>query len=62
MSDPESLGIVLAIRAETEQLAGVGEAARGALSAAETIAAEVSTGADSEFGHALARARSSLGR
>jgi predicted ATPase/class 3 adenylate cyclase/Tfp pilus assembly protein PilF len=62
MSDPESLGIVLAIRAETEHLAGVGEAARGALSAAEAIAAEVSTGADSEFGHALARARSSLGR
>jgi predicted ATPase/class 3 adenylate cyclase/Tfp pilus assembly protein PilF len=60
MSDPESLAIVLAIRAETEQHAGDGQAARAALSAAEAIAAEVAPGAASELGVALARARRAL--
>jgi tetratricopeptide (TPR) repeat protein len=60
VSDPESLGILLAIRAETERLAGDLDAARAALSAAESIAAEVLPGSHSEFGHALARARTSL--
>jgi predicted ATPase/class 3 adenylate cyclase/Tfp pilus assembly protein PilF len=58
-SDPESLGILLALRAATEQLAGRADAARQALAAAEDIAAVVSPAANSEFGHALARARGS---
>jgi tetratricopeptide (TPR) repeat protein len=60
VSDLESLGILLAIRAETERLAGDLNAARAALSAAESIAAEVLPGSRSEFGHVLARARTSL--
>ena len=60
MSDPESLGIVLAIRAETEHRAGNAAAARAALAAAERIAEEVASGAASELGVALARARRAL--
>ncbi len=60
VADAESLGILIAIRAEVEQCAGRTDAARAALAAAEAIAADVSPGADSELGHALARARRSL--
>jgi predicted ATPase/class 3 adenylate cyclase len=60
VSDPESLGIVLAIRADTERLAGDADAARVALAASEAIAADISPGAGSEWGLALARARRSL--
>jgi len=56
-SDLESLGIVRAIRAQTEQMAGCADAARAALADAETIAVDVSPGAASELGQALARAR-----
>ena len=59
-SDPESLGILLALRAEAEQLAGSAGDARSALAAAEEIAAAVSPAANSEFGNALTRARGSL--
>ncbi|HTQ01377.1 MAG TPA: tetratricopeptide repeat protein, partial [Casimicrobiaceae bacterium] len=61
VSDLESLGILLAIRTEALKLEGFVDDARHALAAAEAIAAEVSPGAGSEFGHALARARRSLG-
>jgi predicted ATPase/class 3 adenylate cyclase len=61
VSDPESLGILLAIRAEALQIEGRADLARDALAAAEAIATEVSSGAGSEFGNALVRARRSLG-
>src|SRR5438128_7475845 len=57
-----SLGILLCSRAETEQVAGIPNAARAAFSAADVIAAEVSAGADSELGLALARVRNLLAR
>ena len=60
VSDRTSLGILLCSRAETEHLAGTADAARGALSAADVIAAEVGAGADSELGLALARVRNLL--
>jgi predicted ATPase/class 3 adenylate cyclase/Tfp pilus assembly protein PilF len=57
VSDRMSLGILLCARAETEHLAGVPDAASGALRAADIIATEVSAGRDSELGLALARVR-----
>ena len=62
MSDGTSLGILLCSRAETEHLAGVGDAAEDLLNAAEAIAADVKAGADSELGLALARVRDLLRR
>jgi hypothetical protein len=56
-----SLGILLCSRVETEHLAGVANAARAALGAADTIATEVRAGPDSELGLALARVRDLLG-
>ncbi len=60
VSDRMSLGIVLCARAETEHLAGVPDAARAALRAADIIATEVQAGPDSELGLALARVRDLL--
>jgi predicted ATPase/class 3 adenylate cyclase/Tfp pilus assembly protein PilF len=60
VSDLESLGILLAIRAEAQQLDGCADAARAALDAAEVVAIEVAPGPGSEFGNALMRARRSL--
>jgi len=57
-TDWESLAILLAIRAETEQVAGCANVAKDALAAAELIANDHSV--TLELGHALARARSSL--
>ncbi len=57
VSDRMSLGILLCSRVETEHLAGVPEAARTALGAAEALANEVMAGPDSELGLALARVR-----
>jgi predicted ATPase/class 3 adenylate cyclase len=62
LSDRTSLGILLCNRAETEQLAGLPDAARPALSAADAVAAEVRAGRDSELGLALARVRNFLAR
>ena len=61
VSDRMSLGILLCGRAETEHLAGVPDAARAALQAAEIIATEVRAGPESELGLALARVRDLLG-
>jgi tetratricopeptide (TPR) repeat protein len=61
VSDRMSLGILLCGRAETEHLAGVPNAARAALRAADIIATEVRAGPDSELGLALARVRDLLG-
>jgi class 3 adenylate cyclase len=55
VSDRMSLGILLCGRAETEHLAGVPDAARTALEAADVVATEVKAGPDSELGLALAR-------
>jgi tetratricopeptide (TPR) repeat protein len=60
LSDQTSLGILLCNRAETEHLAGVTSVAEAALAAAEAIATDVRSGADSELGLALARVRSLL--
>jgi tetratricopeptide (TPR) repeat protein len=60
VSDRMSLGILLCGRAETEHLAGVPDAARTALGAADIIATEVGAGSDSELGRALARVRNLL--
>jgi tetratricopeptide (TPR) repeat protein len=60
VSDRTSLGILHCSRAETEHLAACGEAAAGALAAAEAIAAEVEAGPDSELGLALTRVRGLL--
>jgi tetratricopeptide (TPR) repeat protein len=60
VSDRMSLGILLCGRAETEHLAGVHEAARAALRAADIIATEVRAGPDSELGLTLARVRNLL--
>jgi tetratricopeptide (TPR) repeat protein len=54
-SDRLSLGILLCNFAETELLAAFIDAARAKLSEAESIAAELSVGARSELGLALAR-------
>jgi tetratricopeptide (TPR) repeat protein len=56
-SDPESLGIMLCSRAESERLAGRSEAAAAALVEAAAIAVEIEAGEDSELGLALARVR-----
>jgi hypothetical protein len=56
-----SLGILLCSRVETEHLAGVPDAARSALTAADAIAAEVGAGPESELGLALARVRDLIG-
>src|SRR6202521_2057132 len=61
VSDRMSLGILLCGRAETEHLAGVPNAARAALRAADIIATEVRAGPDSALGLALARVRDLLG-
>jgi predicted ATPase/class 3 adenylate cyclase/Tfp pilus assembly protein PilF len=61
VSDRMSLGILLCGRAETEHLAGVPNAARAALRAADIIATEVRAGPDAELGLALARVRDLLG-
>jgi tetratricopeptide (TPR) repeat protein len=61
VSDRMSLGILLCGRAETEHLAGVADAARAALRAADIIATEVKAGPDSELGVGLARVRDLLG-
>jgi class 3 adenylate cyclase/predicted ATPase/Tfp pilus assembly protein PilF len=58
--DRMSLGILLCGRAETEHLAGVPNAARAAVGAADFIATEVRAGPDSELGLALARVRGLL--
>jgi class 3 adenylate cyclase/predicted ATPase/Tfp pilus assembly protein PilF len=60
VSDRMSLGILLCGRAETEHLAGVPNAAKAAVRAADLIAAEVRAGPDSELGLALARVRGLL--
>jgi len=57
LSDRVSVGILLCNRCEAERLAGSNFAATEALVAAEEIAEEVSAGADSELGFALARLR-----
>src|SRR5207253_9517794 len=61
VSDRMSLGILLCARAETEHLAHVPDAAKGALQAADIIATEVRAGPDSELGLALARVQNLLG-
>ena len=61
VSDRMSLGILLCSRAETEHVAGVPNAARAALAAADVIAADVGAGPDSELGLALARVRDLFG-
>jgi predicted ATPase len=61
VSDRVSLGILLCSRVETEHLAGVPDAARSALTAADAIAAEVGAGPESELGLALARVRDLIG-
>jgi hypothetical protein len=57
VSDRVSVGILLCNRCEAERLAGSTSAATEAFVEAEEIAAEVSAGADSELGFALARLR-----
>jgi predicted ATPase/class 3 adenylate cyclase len=57
VSDQLSLGILLCKFAETELLAGSLDRARAKLSEAGAIAAELSVGASSELGLALARAQ-----
>ena len=61
VSDRISLGILHCARAETEHLAGIPDAARAALAAAEVIAAEVGAGPNSELGSKVARFRNLLG-
>ena len=60
-SDRMSLGILLCSRVETEHLAGVPNAARTALGAADALANEIGAGPDSELGLALARVRDLVG-
>lgn len=60
VSDPISLGILHCARAETEHLAGISDAARAALVAAELIVAEVGAGPNSELGSKVARFRNLL--
>ena len=60
VSDRMSLGILFCGRAETEHLAGVPDAAKAALRAADIVATEVRAGPDSELGLALARVRGLL--
>jgi predicted ATPase/class 3 adenylate cyclase len=60
MSDYVSLGILLCNRAETEHLAGVPDAARAALAAADVAATAGGAGPGSEVGLALARVRNLL--
>ena len=62
ISGRRQLAVLLCSRAETEHLAGVADAARDALAAANVIAAELMAGADSELGIALARVRNLLGQ
>jgi predicted ATPase/class 3 adenylate cyclase/tetratricopeptide (TPR) repeat protein len=60
-SDPESLGIMLCNRAESEHLAGAPDVAKAALAEACVIAAEIGAGPESELGLALARVQKLLG-
>ena len=60
-SDRVNIGVLFCSRAETEHLAGVPNAARAALDAADVIAAEVGAKGDSELGLAIARVRNLLG-
>ena len=53
--------VALCNRAQAETLAGVPEAASAALAEAESIAAEIGAGPDSELGIALARVRNLRG-
>jgi predicted ATPase/class 3 adenylate cyclase len=57
MSDRLSLGVLLCCRAEAAHLAGDLDAARDALTEAESLAAAIGAGPDSELGLALARVR-----
>jgi len=57
MSDRLSFGVLLCCRAEAAHIAGDLDAARGALAEAESLAAAVGAGPDSELGLALARVR-----
>ncbi|HVJ75271.1 MAG TPA: hypothetical protein VNB03_14710 [Casimicrobiaceae bacterium] len=61
VSDRTSPGIIRG-RAETEHLAGVAHAARDMLEAADTIAAEIRAGPESELGLALVRLRNLIGQ
>jgi len=62
VSDRTSLGILCCGRVETEHLAGVAHAARDMLEAADTIAAEIRAGPESELGLALVRLRNLIGQ
>jgi hypothetical protein len=57
MSDRLSLGVLLCGRTEAAHLAGDLDAAKGALAEAESLAAAIGAGPDSELGLALARVR-----
>jgi len=59
MSDRLSLGVLLCSRAEAAHLTGDLDAARDALAEAESLAAAIGAGPDSELGAALARVRTS---
>ena len=59
--DPDSLGITLCSRAESEHLAGDSATAAAALAEAGAIAAKIEAGQDSELGQALARAQRVIG-
>jgi predicted ATPase/serine/threonine protein kinase/Tfp pilus assembly protein PilF len=58
--EPSELAILLCRRARVEQLAGDASAASAALAEAETIAAELEVGPDSELGQELSKARTAL--
>jgi predicted ATPase/class 3 adenylate cyclase len=60
VADPMNLALLLCSRAELEQLSGHATAAAAVLSGAESIAADVGAGADSELGQALRRVRALL--
>ena len=57
ISDPLSLGMLLCGRAEAAHLAGDLDAAKDVLAEAESLAAAIGAGAESELGVALARVR-----
>jgi predicted ATPase/class 3 adenylate cyclase len=55
VSDQTSLGVLLCVRAETENLAGSLDTARAALAEAETIAGAIEAAPSSELGRAITR-------
>ena len=62
VSDQTSLGVLLCVRAETENLAGSLDTARAALAEAETIAGAIEAAPSSELGRAITRVRRLLVR